>query len=118
MGSLVNSLRTIPTGSTGEFNVLGDSDEGNEISTQQVTTARDKRWIPMKYQNGNWVEITTSIPGDVNDDGYVTSADVTALYDYLLNNDTSTLVNGDIDGDGHITSSDVTSVYNILLGNN
>jgi hypothetical protein len=58
-----------------------------------------------------------NIPGDVNGDGFVTAADVTALYNYLLNNDSSSLANGDQDGDGHITAGDVTSVYNILLGN-
>ncbi len=54
--------------------------------------------------------------GDVNGDGVVTSADVTALYDYLLNNNTSNLINGDVNGDGDITSADVTAVYNVLLG--
>lgn len=58
-----------------------------------------------------------AVPGDVNGDGSVTSADITALYNFLLNNDDSTLVNGDVDADGSITSADVTSVYNILLGN-
>ncbi len=57
------------------------------------------------------------IPGDVNGDGHVSSVDVTALYNYLLNNDSSDIVNGDQDGDGHISSVDVTVVYNILLGN-
>ena len=55
--------------------------------------------------------------GDVNGDGHVNSVDVTALYNYLLNGDSSNIVNGDVDGDGHISSVDVTSVYNILLGN-
>ena len=59
-----------------------------------------------------------AVPGDVNGDGYVTSADVTALYDWLLNNDDTALVNGDQDGDGNITAGDVTTVYNILLGTN
>ena len=60
---------------------------------------------------------SSSIPGDVNGDGHVSSVDVTALYNYLLNNDSSDIVNGDQDGDGHISSVDVTVVYNILLGN-
>ncbi len=64
------------------------------------------------------VEIKRSaIAGDVNGDGHVSSVDVTALYNYLLNNDSSDIVNGDQDGDGHISSVDVTVVYNILLGN-
>jgi len=53
----------------------------------------------------------------VNGDGSVTSADITALYNWLLSNDGSAIVNGDQDGDGSITSADVTAVYNLLLGN-
>ena len=55
--------------------------------------------------------------GDVNGDGSVTSVDITALYNYLLNGDTSDIVNGDQDGDGKITAVDITIIYNILLGN-
>ncbi len=57
------------------------------------------------------------VPGDVNGDGTVTAADITALYDYMLTNDSSHLVNGDQNGDGNITAADVTAVYDILLGN-
>lgn len=68
-----------------------------------------------------WGEIeivpSTVIVGDVNGDGNVTSADITAIYSLLLNNDSSSIVNGDVDGDGNITSSDVTAIYNILLNN-
>ena len=60
---------------------------------------------------------STVVPGDVNGDGNVTAADVTAIYNWLLNNDNSAIVNGDQNGDGNITAADVTSVYNILLGN-
>lgn len=54
--------------------------------------------------------------GDVNGDGTVTSADVTCLYNYLLNGDETYLATSDVDGDGFITVGDITSVYNILLG--
>ena len=63
------------------------------------------------------VAFPSSVYGDVNGDGVVTSADITAIYDFLLNNDASSLVNGDVNNDGNITSSDITSVYDILLGN-
>ena len=53
--------------------------------------------------------------GDVNCDGSVTAADVTALYNYLLDGDTTFLGTSDVNGDGHITSTDVTMVYSILL---
>lgn len=55
-------------------------------------------------------------PGDVNGDGFVTSADVTALYHYLLNGDETYLATSDVNGDSNITSADVTFIYNILLG--
>ena len=58
-----------------------------------------------------------AIPGDVNGDGIVSSVDVTALYNWLLNGDASAIVNGDQDGDEIISSVDITIVYNILLGN-
>lgn len=56
------------------------------------------------------------VPGDVNGDGEVTAADVTALYNWMLNSDDSALVNGDQNGDGEITAADITSVYNVMLG--
>ncbi len=49
--------------------------------------------------------------------GYVTSTDVTCIYNYLLNGDETFLDTCDVDGDGYITSTDVTVIYNILLGN-
>lgn len=61
--------------------------------------------------------ITPAIPGDVNNDGNLTAADVTALYDFLLNNDATHLINGDQNGDNNITAADITAVYSILLGN-
>ncbi len=122
MTSFINTLRTIPAGSTGELDVIypGQSIEGNVITDAQIRTARNKRWIPKKYVSGTgWVEIPVSsaIPGDVDGDGIVTSVDVTILYNYLLNGTTEGMVNGDQDGDGIITSVDVTIIYNILLGN-
>lgn len=57
-----------------------------------------------------------SIIGDVNSDGVVNSADVTAIYRYILNGDTSHESTSDVNNDGHINSSDVTMLYNILLG--
>lgn len=58
----------------------------------------------------------SGVVGDVNNDGFVTAADVTALYDLLLNNDSDNVVSGDVNADGVITSADITAVYNVLLG--
>ena len=74
-----------------------------------------------KYQsNANWnmfLNVLELEDGDVNGDGTVTAADITALYDFMLNSDTTNLVNGDQNDDGEITAADVTAVYGILLGN-
>lgn len=61
--------------------------------------------------------VAAAEPGDVNGDGNVTAADITALYNYLLNSDETYLSTSDVNGDGNITSADITAVYNILLGN-
>ena len=58
-----------------------------------------------------------SVTGDVNGDGFVTSADVTAVYDVILGIDNTFESAGDVNGDGFVTSADVTAIYDILLGN-
>ena len=55
--------------------------------------------------------------GDVNGDGVVTAADITELYNYLLNNDMTYYNSLDVNGDGNITAADVTAAYDVLLGN-
>ena len=55
--------------------------------------------------------------GDVNGDGFVTSADVTSIYDILLGINNTFATTADVNGDGYVTSADVTAVYDILLGN-
>lgn len=57
------------------------------------------------------------IAGDVNCDGSVTSADITELYNYLLNGSMTYFDTSDVNGDGNVTSADVTEVYSIILGN-
>lgn len=57
--------------------------------------------------------------GDVNMDGKVNIADVTALIDYLLSNDASliSLPNSNINGDTNINIADVTALIDMLLTN-
>ncbi len=116
----------LPADSVGKFNdsglrvhciavEKGYDDQGNE----EVTLLTFKAFNGMGvYKIGAAIEPDdhTFIPGDVNGDGNVTAADVTALYDVMLNNDFTNVVNGDQNGDGEITAADVTAVYDILLG--
>ena len=92
-----------------ENNKLVASNAGNQAGTNNLPDI-----LNMVFGVGS--EGPVSVAGDVNGDGEVTSADITALYNWLLNNDNSAIVNGDQNGDGDITSGDVTFVYNILLG--
>ncbi len=55
-----------------------------------------------------------SVNGDVNGDGSVSGADVTALYNVLLNDETAA-GNPDVNGDGVVSGGDVTALYSILL---
>lgn len=59
--------------------------------------------------------VLAGIKGDVNCDGSVNAADVTALYNYILNGDNTFITSSDVNGDGNINAADVTSVYNIIL---
>ena len=55
--------------------------------------------------------------GDVNGDGIVTAADITAIYDLLLGSNNSSNINADVNGDNVVTAADITFFYDILLGN-
>ena len=57
-----------------------------------------------------------SLYGDVNNDGSVNAADVTALYNYILNGDQTYLANSDVNNDNAVNAGDVTAVYNVILG--
>ena len=53
--------------------------------------------------------------GDINNDGQVNSADVSALYSAMLNGDTGSIY--DLNNDGQINSADVSELYSIILSN-
>ena len=93
----------------------GVDKEACKLTVPIGTLAKYKNTMPWKLFF-NIVQIDGTIPGDVNGDGNVTAADITALYDYLLNNDATNIVNGDQNGDGNITAADVTRVYDVMLG--
>ena len=123
MTNLINTLRTIPTSEAeGTFDVYNQdqaSVEGNEITAAQVEMARTKRWKPQKFVNGAWVEIGGGgILGDVNCDGSVNAADITALYNYILNGNKTYLSTSDVNNDNAVNAADITAVYSIILGQN
>lgn len=87
------------SGSTSKVTFTGTS--GNSLYSMTVT-----------YEMEDQQEFSSL---DVNRDGEVTGSDVTAVYNYLLNNNTTYLATSDVNGDGEVTGSDVTAIYNYLL---
>lgn len=69
------------------------------------------------FRNVEYAYLECYPKGDVNGDGVCNAADITALYNWILNNDNSAIVNGDQNDDDVINAGDVTTVYNIILGN-
>ncbi len=59
-------------------------------------------------------DVECLVPGDVNGDDVVSGADVTALYNVLLDG-AATAGNADVNGDGIVSGADVTALYNLLL---
>lgn len=93
-----DSGNTFWSGSTSKVTFTGTS--GNSLYSMTVTyETTEEEFSPL----------------DVNQDGEVTGSDVTAVYNYLLNNNTTYLATSDVNGDGEVTGSDVTAIYNYLL---
>ena len=53
---------------------------------------------------------------DVNQDGSVNAADITALYGFILNGITTYEATSDVNDDNYINAADVTAVYKKILG--
>ncbi len=74
------------------------------------------------WSNQETVTLVDNTPayqiGDVNHDGNVTIADVTALIDYLLSDASAAPVEGDVNGQGGVTIADVTALIDMLLSGN
>ena len=96
-----------------QFEAENIQSEGHLLATLTATIGSETHTVNIKFVYGE----QPAVPGDVNGDGAVTAADITALYSFLLNYDVTNLINGDQNNDGNITAGDVTAVYNILLGN-
>ncbi len=117
MTTLVNSLPTRSAGDPGFFRVLDDANENNVITANQMDVAHSKFWNPQMWNGNAWVDITASTRGDVDGDGNVGVADVTALVDYIFSGDDTdvNLEAADCDGNNTISIADVTALVDYLL---
>ena len=82
---------------------------GNPLS--YYTANKDKRCII------DWV-YTQTMKGDVDGNGSINSADVVAIYNYILIGEESGIKkeDADVDGNGEVNSADIVAVYNIIIG--
>ena len=85
------------------------TNNGIETGTQNLSDL-----LYMAFGLGKEVEPdTTTISCDVNRDGSVNAADVTALYGYILSGVETYLATSDVNEDGSINAADVTMVYSV-----
>ncbi len=122
-----NSLKTIDFGKidfhgwryvTGKGNLQPEKTYKIESIIISSDTTEPIKSATIKLDNLLKCQKNSGVYGDVNGDGIVSSVDITAIYNYLLNGDDTYLSTSDVDGDGVVSSVDITILYNILLGNN
>ncbi len=87
-----------------------------------LDTTQVRLYVPMRYAGDyiasspwNHVLIFTLAEEDVDGDGVVSSVDITAIYNWLLNGDDTFGSTLDVNGDGICSSVDITMIYNLLL---
>ncbi len=105
-----------------DLNALGGT---NNLLTYPLSLHLIK-FTPQKSNFGNHVihlkslrahyPVVSALTGDVNVDSSVNAADVTALYSFILNGNTSYEATSDVNGDHSINAADITAVYKIILG--
>jgi hypothetical protein len=91
----------------------GNTDESNVDGRKQLGATSGGTDGRFMY----WQVSPAALTGDVNGDGQVSIADVTALVNIILgkSSDYNEAV-ADVNGDEHITIADVTALVNIILG--
>ena len=97
-------VENLTAGATYDYYVVANYIDGTngQSNTEQVTLLVDQ---------GHGYEV-----GDVNHDGKVSIADVTALIDYLLGTgEGSCAICADVSGDGNVSIADVTALIDKLL---
>ena len=118
MDRLVSSLRPISGGNIGEFYVISEYDEGNEITAEQLATAAfTLNWRPLKYNGAEWVDILQA--GDVNIDFAVDVTDVVGIANHVMGATPAIFYEplADMNGKDGVDITDVVKLANIVMGN-
>ena len=97
------------------YTELSVSDVNAASTAISITSTDISRWLALADFTVELVP-QTALPGDVNLDGSVTIADVTALVNIILGKASESHGVADINDDGSVTIADVTALVNIILG--
>ena len=118
-GAMKNLIVHLPTcevsGSEMEFYYEGSANEGNNINMAHLNDLRNnKNWQCYFTKNGtDWLHL---LPGDVNRDGLVTSADVEPLVNVLLGKSPAPAIRvDDVNADYKFTIADMTKLVEMLV---
>ena len=109
----INQIQQAAMSDAARWPQYGNSDIINDRETFKSFFHNKYQWLASQ-----WGE-PEKVLGDVNLDGAVTAADITALYDILLGTislDDQLIYLADVNRDGTLTAADITLIYDILLG--
>ena len=79
-----------------------------------VAVYTDKNGTTLQVYPTAIEDLSEGLRGDLNNDGFVNTGDVSALYAALLSGSTDPKY--DLNGDGSINTGDVSTLYRIILG--
>ncbi|MBO4593157.1 MAG: dockerin type I repeat-containing protein, partial [Bacteroidaceae bacterium] len=129
-----NGLVGMPYAQFSKAGVAYATAEGWQVTTTPVSIGAQSGVIDPAFYVGEVADVETSktlvlvglnaLPsggekGDVDGNGTVNSADVVAIYNFILGGEEETGIAkalADVDGNGDVNSADVVAVYNIIIG--
>ena len=97
---------------------VGKTVEAGEHRIGLYVQSTDANWVAVDNYVLRYYGPHKLLQGDINADGQVTIADVTALVNIILgkNDQQTDTCTADINADGQVTIADVTALVNIILG--
>jgi Leucine-rich repeat (LRR) protein len=116
MTKLVNSLRSLPSGTEGLFYVCNDKAEiDNIITPAQVNIATGKGWT-VKKLGYNSIVMDYAGFGDVNGDGKIDQNDLEMIVKIIMGKNPADIGGyaGDLNNDGKTDAADIVVMVNIL----
>jgi hypothetical protein len=97
---------------------VGKTVDAGEHRIGLYVQSTDANWVAVDNYVLRYYGPHKLLQGDINADGQITIADVTALVNIILgkNDQQTDTCMADINADGQVTIADVTTLVNIILG--